>query len=236
MSIGSSYRGDDFRKDEFLAMISHELRVPLASISYAVRVLDAESSECASQQRMRALVERQVRQMTYLVDQLQDVSRIAACCWKLQCKRVDLIVVVRNAIEALESDISWREHRLCTDLPNAPVWLQADPNRLEQVFVNLLGNASRYTDPGGELRVEVRGQERQAIVHIQDNGAGIEPDTLPHIFELFKQGNDSRCSAGLGVGLAIVRSLVELHGGSVGAASGGAGRGSVFTVRLPKRL
>ena len=210
------------RKDEFLAMLSHELRSPLAAIQNAVRLL---SSETPPRQRTQALIERQVRRMTQLVDDLLDVSRISHGL-HLQRERIDLRVVVSNAIETLESDINERHHQLTTALPDAPVWLQADPWRLEQVFVNLLANASRYTDAGGELAVWVHTRDGQAVVGVRDSGIGIAPDALAHIFDLFRQADEAapRSKSELGIGLALVRNLVELHGGSVTAASAGIGQ------------
>jgi signal transduction histidine kinase len=184
---------------------------------------------------MQALIERQVQRMTRLADDLLDVSRISSGRMHLQRERVDLRVILNHAIETLEASISDRKHRLSTELPAAPVWLQADSGRLEQVFVNLLANASRYTDAGGELSVWVHSREGQAIVRVRDSGIGIAAEALPHIFDLFTRGHDaeSRSSEGLGVGLAVVRNIVELHGGSVNVASAGSGQGSEFTVRLP---
>lgn len=223
------------RKDEFLAMLSHELRSPLGSLHYAVRLLGRQLGGAPAQQRLQALIERQLGRMTHLVDELLDVSRITSGRLHLQRERIDLRVIVSNAIETLESDINERKHRLSTELSDAPIWLLADRHRLEQVFVNLLANASRYTDPSGELTVWVHAREGQGIVRIRDSGIGIAAEALPHIFDLFNQGNetDPRSKAGLGVGLAVVRNLVELHGGSVAAASAGTGQGSEFTVRLP---
>ena len=226
------------RKDEFLAMLSHELRSPLAAIQDAVRLLSSQTGESPPQQRtqaLQALIERQVRRMTQLVDDLLDVSRISHGRLHLQRERIDLRVVVSNAIETLEADINERHHRLTTALPDAPVWLHADPWRLEQVFVNLLANASRYTDAGGELAVWVHTRDGHAVVGIRDSGIGIAPDALAHIFDLFRQADVAapRSKSGLGIGLALVRNLVELHGGSVSAASAGVGQGSEFTVRLP---
>jgi signal transduction histidine kinase len=223
------------RKDEFLAMLSHELRSPLASIQYATRLLGKQMGEGPSPQRMQAVIERQLHRMTHLVDELLDVSRITSGRLRLQPERLDLRDVVKHAIETLESDLLERQHRLSVELPATPVWLEGDPCRLEQVFVNLLANASRYTDAGGELAVWVHTNDGQAIVRVRDSGIGIAPEALPHIFDLFKQAHetDPRSKAGLGVGLAVVRNLVELHGGSVTAASAGSGRGSEFTVRLP---
>jgi signal transduction histidine kinase len=223
------------RKDEFLAMLSHELRSPLASIHYAVLLLDRQMGAALAQHRMQAVIERQLRRMTHLVDELLDVSRITSGRMHLQRERLDLRDVVNHALETLESDITERHHRLSTELPDMPVWLEGDPYRLEQVFVNLLANASRYTDAGGELAVWIHTIDGQAVVRVRDSGIGIAPDALPHIFDLFKQAHedDPRSKAGLGVGLAVVRTLVELHGGSVAAASAGSGQGSEFTVRLP---
>ena len=182
------------------------------------------------------MIERQVRRMTQLVHDLLDVSRITHGRLHLQRERIDLRDVVNNAIETLESDIKQRNHRLTTALPDAPVWLQGDPGRLEQVFVNLLANASRYTDVGGELAVWVHLRDGQAVVRVRDSGIGIAPEVLPHLFDLFRQADEatSRSRSGLGIGLALVRDLVESHGGSVTGASAGLGEGSEFTVRLPR--
>jgi signal transduction histidine kinase len=224
------------RKDEFLAMLSHELRSPLSAIHFAVALQRGQMGQAPAQQRTQALIERQLGRMRHLVEQLLDVSRITNDRLHLQCERVDLRVIVNNAIETLGSDLTERNHRLAIELPDSPVWVQADPYRLEQVFVNLVANASRYTDAGGELAVAVcvHAGDGHAVVRIRDSGIGIAPHALAHIFDLFKQANeaDPRSKAGLGVGLAVVRKLVELHEGSVTAASAGIGQGSEFTVRL----
>jgi signal transduction histidine kinase len=218
------------RRDEFLAMLRHELRNPLAAIQNAVRFLSSERGETDARHRLQALIERQVRRMTQTVNDLLDDG-----CLHLQRERIDLRIVVSNAIEMLASDINERYHQLTTELPDAPVWLQADPWRLEQVFANLLANASRYTDAGGELAVWVHSRDRQAVVGIRDSGVGIAPEALPHVFDLFRDTDEEapRSKSGLGIPLALVRSLVELHGGSVTAASAGLKQGSEFTVRLP---
>jgi signal transduction histidine kinase len=223
------------RKDEFLAILSHELRNPLASIHYAVRLLGTQTVEAAARQRMQALIERELGRMTHLVDELLDVSRIASGHMHLQPERLDLCDVVSHVIETLEWDLLERNHRLATELPDAPVWVRADRGRLEQVFVNLLSHASRYTNPGGCLSVWLHAKDGEALIRVRDSGIGITPEALPHIFDLFKQGNavDPRSRPGLGLGLAVVRSLVELHGGSVTATSAGVGHGSEFTVSLP---
>lgn len=173
--------------------------------------------------------------MTRLVDDLLDVSRIRNGKLYLQRQRTELCAIVRNSIETLESEVSERRERLSLALAEEPVWLQADARRLEQVFVNLLTNASRYTDAGGEIGVSMHVRTGQAVVRIRDTGIGIAPEALPRVFELYSQVDRSnpRSRAGLGIGLALVRKLVELHGGEVSVVSAGPGQGSEFTVCLP---
>ena len=228
----------DRHKDEFLAVLCHELRSPLGSIQNAVEILRSHSREDLTQQhRMHALIERQLRHMKLLTEDLLDVSRITCGQLRLQRERIDLCVIVRNAIETLESDISQRSHRLTTTWPDVPVLVDADVSRLEQVFVNLLGNASKYTEAGGELDLSVSACDGHAGVRVRDSGIGIAHDVLPHIFDLFVQADEAASrsrSSGLGVGLALVRMIVQMHGGGVTATSSGPGRGSEFTVRLPE--
>lgn len=223
------------RYNEFLAMVGHELRSPLAAMQNAAYLASTQTGQTPVRQKAQAVIERQVRRMTHLVEDLMDVSRINYGRLHLERERIDLRVVASNAIETLESDINGRHQQLITALPDTPVWLRADPWRLEQVFVNLLTNASKYTDAGGVLELSVQVRDAQAVVLVRDSGMGIAPDALPHIFELFRQADEAspRSKSGLGVGLALVRTLVVLHGGSVTAASDGAERGSEFTVRLP---
>lgn len=229
-------RAANRRKDEFLATLSHELRTPLASIQNALHLLSTRSVEASAGQEAQALMGRQVRRMTRLVDDLLDVSWITRGRLRLRRERVDLRLIVNNAIETLQPDIKERKHHLVVSLTDSPVWLQADSMRLEQVFVNLLANASKYTDAGGELAVWMHTRADQAVVRIRDSGIGIAPDALPRIFDLFRQTNeaDDRSLSGLGIGLALVRNLMEAHGGSVIASSAGLGKGSEFTVRLPR--
>jgi two-component system, sensor histidine kinase len=224
------------RKDEFLATLGHELRNPLAAIHNGIHLLGYQAQDSPALLELKAMLKRQVRRMIQLVDDLLDVSRITQGSLHLQRERIDLRDVVSNAIQTLESDIKQRNHRLTTALPDAPVWLQADPGRLEQVFVNLLANASKYTDTGGELAVSVRVRHGQAVVRVRDSGIGIAPEVIPHLFDLFRQADEAapRSQSGLGLGLALVRNLVESHGGSVTGASAGLGRGSEFTVCLPR--
>jgi signal transduction histidine kinase len=223
------------RKLEFLAVLAHELRNPLASIHYAACLLDGSAGESPlARQRAQALIERQVQRMTQLVDDLLDVSRVTLGRLQLQRERIDLRLVVGRAIETLEPAIQERHHRLTAALPDAPVWLQGDPGRLEQVFVNLLANAAKYTHTGGELAVRMHSHDGQAIVRVRDSGIGIVAEALPHIFDLFEQAEAARTrTGGLGIGLALARDLVESHGGTVMAESAGLGQGSEFTVCLP---
>ena len=226
------------RKDEFLAILGHELRSPLASVHNGVQLLSRLMENTPALQKIKAMIERQVSRMTQLVNDLLDVSRITRGRLHLQRERIDLRDVVSHAIETLESDIKQCNHRLTATLPDAPVWLQADPGRLEQVFVNLLANASKYTDSGGELAISVQVRDADAVVRIRDSGIGIAPEVLPHLFDLFKQADEAapRSQSGLGIGLALVRNLVESHGGIVSGGSAGLGQGSEFTVCLPREL
>jgi signal transduction histidine kinase len=223
------------RKDESLAIVSHELRGPLAAIKNALAVLGSRAAETVTREKARAMIERQVCVMTRLVDDLLDVSRIGQGRLVLERTRVDLRAIVRNAIETLDQEISHKKQQLTISVPDDPVWAQGDSCRLEQVFVNLIANASRYTDVGGELAVWMHTRVGQAVIRVRDSGIGIASEVLPHVFDLFKQGNiaDPRSAQGLGVGLAVVRDLVELHGGRVTAASAGPGQGSEFAVLLP---
>jgi signal transduction histidine kinase len=227
----------DRLKDQFLAVLCHELRSPLASILNAVGILRCRSDvDLTLQHRMHALIERQVGQMTLLAVGLLDVSRITCGRPRLKRERVDLCEVVRAAIETLGSGFIQRQQRIAVTWPDVPVWLDADSARLEQLFVNILGNASKYTDAGGEIALSVSSRDGDGIVCVTDSGIGISQDMLPHIFDLFVQADEAapRSRSGLGIGLALVRMLAELHGGTVSAASAGIGLGSEFTVRLPQ--
>jgi len=224
------------RNDEFMTVFSHELRNSLGAIGSAARVLRMDTSANPSTVKARMLIERQVGHLTRLVEDLMDVSRVRSGQLGLQCQRIDLRVLAAHAVETVEFTMQQRHHRMTASFPDAPVWLQADPARLEQVFVNLLLNAAKYTDAGGNVELFVEQEEVEAIVRIRDSGIGMAPDVLPHVFELFVQADPSsrRADAGLGIGLALVRSLIERHGGRVTAASVGLGHGSEFTIRLPR--
>jgi signal transduction histidine kinase len=225
------------RNNEFVTVFSHELRNSLGAIRSAVTILRIETSGGPAAVKARMLIERQVSQMTHLVEDLLDVSRVRRGQMTLKCQRVDLCAVAAQAAETVEFTMQQRNHRMTTSYPSAPIWLQADPVRLEQILVNLLFNAAKYTDPGGHIGLSAEREEGEAVVRIRDTGVGIEPNDLPRVFELFVQADPSsrRADAGLGIGLALVRSLVERHGGRVTAASAGPGHGSEFTVRLPMR-
>ena len=223
------------RKDEFLAMLGHELRNPLAPILNAIHILKLPRTTEAQARQVRDMMEDQVKHMIRLVDDLLDVSRIMSGRIDLRAERVDLARVVDRAIQTARPAIDAAGHELTVSLPAEPVHLVGDPIRLAQVFANLLNNAAKYTDRAGRISLTAALGDGQVAVHVRDNGIGIPPDVLPHIFELFVQANRSldRSQSGLGIGLTLVRRLVALHRGSVQAISGGPGHGSEFVVRLP---
>jgi signal transduction histidine kinase len=221
--------------DEFMAVFSHELRNSLGAIGRAAEILRMETSAGPAAVSARLVIERQVAQLTRLTEDLLDTSRIQRGQLRLQLERIDLRTVVNQSTQTIELIMRERNHRLTISIPDAPLWLQADCCRLEQVFVNLLLNAAKYTDVGGEVGLSVERGAGEAIVRIRDTGIGIAPEVLPSVFDLFVQGDSSRPGAGtgLGIGLALVRSLVESHGGCVSVVSAGLRKGSEFTVRLP---
>lgn len=228
------------RKDEFLAMLSHELRNPLAPILNAVQLLKLQQGGTEIQRDAHAMIERQVSQLARLVDDLLEVSRISTGRIHLQQQRIDLRGVVQRAIDAVDPLCGQKSHSLAKSLPDQPVWVYGDPMRLEQVVVNLLNNACKYTDKNGhiwiglELASEGREPPEECVLRVRDNGIGIAPELLPHIFDLFTQADESldRSQGGLGIGLSLVQSLVTMHRGRVEAQST-VGAGSEFIVRLP---
>jgi PAS domain S-box-containing protein len=228
-------RDADQRKDEFLAMLAHELRNPLAAIRSAVAVLEQVEQPSGVPQRARQIIERQTRQLTRLVDDLLDVSRITRGHIEVVRERVDMAEIAERAVEMVRPQIDARGHQLAIALPDAPLHVVGDPTRLVQVVVNLLDNAAKYTPHPGRIELELRAEGASALVRVRDDGIGIPQEQLPRIFELFAQANPTleRSQGGLGIGLTVVRSLVELHGGSVQASSPGSHRGSEFVVRLP---
>ncbi len=225
----------DRRKDEFLAMLAHELRNPLAPVRNALHILGLPGVEAAAAAQAREMVQRQVQNMVRLVDDLLDVSRITRGKIRLRAEPVDLAVVVGRAVESARPLIDANRHTLTVSLPDEPLPLTADPTRLEQVFANLLNNAAKYTERGGAIRLEAERQGGEVVVRVRDTGFGIPPQVLPHVFDLFTQADRTldRAQGGLGIGLTLVKRLVEMHRGSVAAHSEGAGKGSEFVVRLP---
>ena len=226
-------READRRKDEFLAMLGHELRNPLSPMVTALQLMRMKDG--ATLERERTIIERQVEHLTRLVDDLLDVSRITRGKVQLKRGRIELAAVLMKAAEMAGPLLEQRSHYLEMPAPAGPLVVDGDPARLAQVLANLLNNAAKYTDPGGRIVVSAVGEGEQAVVRVRDNGAGIAPNILPRIFYMFVQEGRSidRSQGGLGLGLAIVRSLVELHGGTVSVHSEGLGRGSEFVVRLP---
>ena len=225
----------DRRKDEFLAVLGHELRNPLAPILSAIELLDGRQAPPEAQEKARGVVRRQIRQMTRLIDDLLDVGRITSDRLVLRLTKVDLAAVIDAAIETCRPAMDARGHKLQVLLPNRPVTLHADAARLSQVLSNLISNAIKYTEPGGDVQIVANEDPTGLDIHVRDNGAGIDPAVLPTIFELFVQveQRDGSTTGGLGIGLALARQLVEMHGGRLDASSEGLGRGSEFSVWLP---
>jgi PAS domain S-box-containing protein len=224
----------DRHKDEFLAMLAHELRNPLAAINGAVDLARKPGME-SQRGWTDELVKRQVKHLTRLIEDLLDVSRISQGKIHLRKEPVDLHAVVKRAVEIVTPLIAAKDQRLTVSLPPGDMPLEADPTRLEQILVNLLNNATKYTERGGQIELSGRREGEELCITVSDNGVGIEAGMLSRVFELFTQVDDSldRSRGGLGIGLTLVRRLAELHGGSVTAASEGLGKGSEFTVRLP---
>ena len=225
----------DRRKDEFLATLAHELRNPLAPIRTGLDILRIRSGDAQATQRATDIMERQLRQMVRLVDDLLDVSRINTGKFTIKMGRVELKAVVNDALEVVRSYVELHGHELVLDLPDRPVFLHGDATRLAQILSNLLNNAAKYTHRGG--RVELKGwvEDKTLVLEVADTGIGLAPDMLDSVFEMFVQVDSTleRSNAGLGVGLSLARKLVELHGGTIGAHSEGLGHGSRFVVRLP---
>jgi signal transduction histidine kinase/CheY-like chemotaxis protein len=235
MRMESALRDADRRKDEFLATLAHELRNPLAPIRTGLHVLRKTGGQEPSAEKIRGMMERQVDHLVCLVDDLLEVSRIRCGRIELKKERLDLGNIIQNAAEASRQHIDANNLELLIDLADAPLQLDADPVRLTQVFVNLLNNAAKYTNEGGRVEIRAERQCDAAIVTVADTGVGIPADMLPRVFDLFAQVDRTlgRAQGGLGIGLALVRKLVELHAGKVEAFSDGEGKGSRFVLRLP---
>ena len=229
----------DRRKDEFLGMLAHELRNPLGPISNAVHLLQLLTPGSDPRlAQLRDIIDRQVRHMTRLIDDLLDSTRLARGQILLRREPCDLAKIIEQTVEDYRSIYESAGLTLRTDLPKTPLWADGDPTRLVQAVGNLLHNAHKFTDAGGTVTVSLK-EDRggQAAIIVTDTGMGIDPDILPHIFDVFRQGEQGldRNRGGLGLGLSLVRGLVELHGGTVRAASAGPGKGASFTIRLPAR-
>jgi two-component system, sensor histidine kinase len=225
----------DRRKDEFLATLAHELRNPLAPIRTGLDILRLRSGDAQATQRATDIMERQLRQMVRLVDDLLDVSRINTGKFTIKSGRVELKAVVNDALEVVRPYIELHGHELTIDLPDRPVFLNGDATRLAQILSNLLNNAAKYTNRGGRVGLRATVDDRTLTLVVSDTGIGIAPDMLDTVFEMFVQVDSTleRSVAGLGVGLSLARKLVELHGGTIEAHSAGLGHGSQFVVRLP---
>ncbi|HZI89042.1 MAG TPA: ATP-binding protein [Candidatus Polarisedimenticolia bacterium] len=225
----------DRRKDEFLATLAHELRNPLAPLRNALEVMRRASEQGQSTDPPRAIMERQLTNMVRLVDDLMDLSRITRGRIELRLERIDLATALNDAVETCRPQIAERHHRLSVELPREPLYVDGDRVRLAQVFTNLISNATKYSPPGGDIRVCAVREGGKATVRVRDSGIGIPPEILPQIFDMFSQAVRSQelTAGGLGIGLSLVRGLVEQHSGVVEARSDGLGKGSEFVVRLP---
>ncbi|MFA6164041.1 MAG: PAS domain S-box protein [Methylobacter sp.] len=225
----------DRRKDEFLAMLAHELRNPLAPIRNAVQLLKMKEASDPTLTWSRNVIDRQVTHLARLLDDLLDVARIMQGKITLKTERFELVDIINNAVEASYPLIESRSQDLIISKATTPQWIEGDRVRLAQALSNLLNNAAKYTSEGGKITLSTMEEGSNAVIEIRDTGIGIAPDTLPHIFDLFTQADHSlaHSQGGLGIGLTLVRQLVEIHGGTITAASDGIGQGSLFTVRLP---
>jgi signal transduction histidine kinase/ActR/RegA family two-component response regulator len=228
-------RDADRRKDEFLAMLAHELRNPLAPIRNGLQILQLDPSTTPDNRRVHEMMDRQVQHLARLVDDLLDVSRITRGKAELRKERVDLNDVLLRAAEAARPYIDARRHHLTLQQPGYPVWAIVDLTRMTQVVGNLLNNSAKYSEPKARITISLDAQDDRAIIRVRDTGLGIPQEMLPRVFELFTQVDRTldRSQGGLGIGLTLVRSLVEMHGGTVHAASDGLGKGSEFTVTIP---
>jgi CheY-like chemotaxis protein/nitrogen-specific signal transduction histidine kinase len=231
----ASLRDSDRRKDEFLATLAHELRNPLAPIRQAVNISQNPGATQAQKDWSHEIITRQVQHMSLLLDDLLDISRITRGTLDLRRQRTQLARVIESAIETARPAIDAKRHSLGVHLPQSPVTLDVDPLRLSQVLSNLLTNAAKYTDPDGRIRIDAELLGGEVSIRVIDNGIGIAAEAMPNLFTMFSQVRsvDDRSDGGLGIGLALSRGLIELHGGRLEAHSQGPGQGSEFVVRLP---
>ena len=225
----------DRMKDEFLAMLAHELRNPLAPILNAIEILRSDASASPVAQQAKVIVERQAKQMARLIDDLLDVSRITVGKIELRKEQVEIGVLIDRAIETTKSYVDTRHHEVSVTVEDGPLWVEADPARLEQALANLLINAAKFTEQSGRIWITTKKHDGHATVRVRDSGVGITPELLPRIFDLFVQADRSldRSQGGLGIGLTMVKRIIALHGGRVDVTSDGAGKGSEFSLHVP---
>ncbi|HZZ71093.1 MAG TPA: ATP-binding protein [Pirellulales bacterium] len=233
--IEEELRQADRRKDEFLATLAHELRTPLAPIRNSLNILRLANEDPGAAERVHEMMERQVNHMVRLIDDLLEVSRITRGRIELRKERTDLASIIRSAVETSKPSIEAAEHQLAISLPPEPILLEADPVRLAQVLANLLNNAAKYTENGGQIWLTAVPSDYSVAISVKDTGVGISPEMQSQVFELFTQVDRTyaRRQGGLGIGLTLVRRLVEMHGGTVEVHSEGVGRGSEFIINLP---
>jgi signal transduction histidine kinase len=233
-AYATALRAADRRKNDFLAVLGHELRNPVMALGGGIKLLERRDDP-ALLREIRAQMDRQVAHLARLVEDLLDISRIDQGKIALRKEPIVLQAILQFAVEASRPQIEARQHRLSVDFPEGPIELEADPTRLAQVVTNLLNNAARYTPTEGQINLSAQLRDGAIEIEVSDNGIGIEPDMQAKIFELFAQvkSPNSRAQEGLGIGLALVKQLMELHGGTVSLRSGGPNLGSSFTVRLP---
>jgi signal transduction histidine kinase len=238
LSALDKQREADRNKDAFLSMLAHELRGPLGALGNGLQVMSAAGASGEVLVRVHAIMRRQLGAMARLVDDLLDLGRMRLGKVRLDMACTELTTVVQSAVESRRSNIEKRGHQLALEVPDEPVLVNADAARLAQVFSNLLDNAAKYTDHGGHIRLSVARRGPKIVVAVKDDGVGISAKMLPRVFDLFAQSNGSleKAQGGLGIGLHVAKRLVELHGGSVEARSGGEGLGSEFVVTLPAAL
>ena len=233
--VEKALRATDRRKDEFLGTLAHELRNPLVPIRNALEIMRLSGNKPDVVESSRTMIDRQIKQMVRLIDDLLDVARVSRGTIQLKRERVAVSRVITSALESCRPVIDRAGHRLTMSVPKEPIILDGDPTRLAQVLANLLDNAAKYTEPEGSVSLSVTTDDNNVVVRVKDNGVGISTDMLPRVFDIFTQVGSS-CDGtqhGLGIGLSLVKTLVQLHGGTVEADSAGLGKGSEFTVRLP---
>ncbi len=235
IQMEAALQESDRRKDEFLAMLAHELRNPLSSVSNAIQLLRTPRVPAEQAEWSKEVIQRQVKHLARLIDDLLDVSRITRGKIELRNEPIDASPIINSAVDAVRTQIEGKKQELALSFTPGTLWCEADPTRLEQILINLLNNATRYTPEGGKIRLAAANDGGYVTFAVEDSGIGIPPDQIPQMFELFAQSDRSiaRSEGGLGIGLTVVRHLAVLHGGTVTALSEGPGKGSKFTVTLP---